>query len=68
MTAAGRADSSDVPDKVGRPGVRRQRGQMMHDSEDGGMTAKMDGRQMMAKMGRTTEGRWTHDSNNEWVT
>src|SRR5258706_15918499 len=68
MTAAGRADSSDVPDKAGRPGVRRRRGQTTHDSEDGGMTVKTDGRQMTAKTGGTTEGRWTHDSDNERVT
>src|SRR5258706_16161259 len=68
MTAASRADSSDVPDKAGRPGVRRRRGQTTHDSEDGGMTAKTDGRQMTAKMGGTTEGRWMHDSDDERVT
>src|SRR5258706_16410670 len=68
MTAAGRADSSDMPDKAGRPGVRRRRGQTTHDSEDGGMTAKTDGRQMTAKTGGTTEGRWTHDSDDERVT
>jgi|SRR5258706_9449163 len=68
MTAAGRADSSDVPDKAGQPGVRRRQGQTMHDSKDGRMTAKMDGQQMTAKMVGTTEGRWTHDSDDEQVT